>query len=390
MIAYRLDLNDEKAYLVYNLGQKETNLALVSIDRGVFEILATAVDEDLGEEFEDIFYQHFYAHKDLVSTDDDIKAWKRLELEAQMAGQVLQRTLSATVDFSAQHRLNPFAMIIENSDAYEASRRVHERSLELVEKLAMAGEIEGRLSTATSELSERASKLVKQLLDDAKMEEREVYAMVLTSDMTNIDDPQLHPEPYLNKKNIVSYKGVKPDQAIVYGAAMQGNVLTGESGDLGCFFFDLTQLSLGIETNKGHFTKLISRNTAIPVRKTRLFSTTRDDQENFLIRIFEGERAIARENRLVGTLELKGLPARPKGVLEIEVSFEVDPYENLKVTVSEKESGKEVEFLVEDRRYMQEEVDSIVAEAETYYEQDEMVLKENLFEIRDVVEVRGQ
>ena len=353
-IAYRMDLTDgERSYIVFNLGEKESNIALLSIDVGIFEILATAIDGSLGEEFQNVDSQHFYATTELMDTEEGLEAWKDLGLEARVSEQVS----SEDVTFSAQYKLNPFQITKESLGP-------------------------------SKQLVERASKIVEQLLEDAKMKEREVKGIILTSDMTNISGLQVPDllEPYLNKESIISYDGVVPDQAIVYGAAMQGFALTDPGDTCGCYV-DVSQLSLGIELKDGRFFKLIKRNTVIPTLKTYIFSTTRDDQKDILIRIFEGERALARENRLAGILELKGLSPKPKGVPQIEVSFELDANENLKAVLREIESGKEVEFIAEVDIYTQEEIEDILSKAETYQKQDELALKEDVFQVEDSIEI---
>ena len=211
------------------------------------------------------------------------------------------------------------------------------------------------------------------------------------------------PEEYPGGKHTISQEAISPNQPVIRGAAIQDSVISshehsGEDAPTADFSWDgdedfvLTPpswlpLSLGIESGECIFTRMISRTTMLPKRSTRPFITVRDNQEKVIIRIFEGQRAMASMNRLIGTLELSGLPPKPQGALEITVMFEVDEYEILTVTAMEKESGRDASLTTSSfgrGRYTADEVDAIVSKADDHYEKDKLLLKEcSINNVRD-------
>ncbi|KAI9735404.1 MAG: ATPase with role in protein import into the ER [Claussenomyces sp. TS43310] len=361
-IAYGIDIPrrergseecEECLFVIYNLGAKESDLALDLVDRGVFEILALAGDRNLGgDDFENVLLNHAVAQVNKESNIDftqDVIAMKGLRSEVMKAQQELSTESTATIQIPARHSFNRFSMTITKTQLQELNRQ----------------------------LSDRVLNLVQQLLDTAKTEKREINGIIFTGNPVHIAKIKPILEAYLDGKKTLSSDHIRADQAVVYGAALQGLVTSSDDGEGGCYIGELTRLSLGIEASGGNFTKLISRNTVIPTCKTRDLSTATDNQEKVVIKVLEGERVMASKNRLLGILELTGLSLKPRGIPEIEVVFELNPDEILTVVAREKGGGKEATLVITDvDRSKWEEVETIVMEAESHDEEDALLLRE--------------
>lgn len=346
-LAYGLDKNSQnKVVAVYDLGGGTFDISILELSSGVFEVKATNGDTSLGGEDFDTKLQKFLIEEFKRSTGIDVSgdkmALQRLKEAAEKAKIELSSTTQTDIDL-------PF-LSADKSGAKHLKTKITRAKFE----------------SLSEEFLNRTLKPCENCLKDSGLSKDKIDEVILVGGMTRMPKVQELVKKFYGKE---PNKSVNPDEAVAIGAAIQGGVLRGEVKDI--LLLDVTPLSLGIETLGGVFTRIINRNTTVPTKKSQVFSTAADNQTTVTIRVFQGEREMANDNKLLGSFDLSGIPMAPRGVPQIEVTFDIDANGIAHVSAVEKGTGKQMGITIKSSGGLSEsQIQEMVKQAERMKQED--------------------